>query len=201
MNWLFQPLLCLIAGSSDNQLAKQIEYLKAENQILRKHLGKCVKLEEAEKRLLVKLGQTVGKGIAALLNVVKYETYRRWVTLYDPNYQAKPAGAKGKGGRPRTSDEIRELVLKLARENSWGYTRILGELKKLGITKICRSTVVNILKENQLDPKTDPTKGTWADFLKAHTKSLWGCDFFSKHIVTAQGIRQCFVLAFLHVNT
>jgi putative transposase len=67
-----------------------------------------------------------------------------------------------------TLDDTRNLVLKLARENDWGYTRILGELKKLGITKIRRTTVINILKENQLDPKTDPTKGTWADFLKAH---------------------------------
>jgi putative transposase len=92
--------------------------------------------------------------------------------------------------------------LRLARENSsWGYTRILGELKKLGITKICRSTVINILRENDLDPKTDPSKGTWADFLKAHAKTLWQCDFFSKHVVTAQGVRQCFILAFLHVQT
>jgi putative transposase len=88
----------------------------------------------------------------------------------------------------------------LARENDWGYTRILGELKKLGLGKISRTTVCNILRENQLDPKTDATKGTWADFLKAHAKSLWQCDFFSKHIVTTKGaIRQCFILAFVHI--
>jgi putative transposase len=61
--------------------------------------------------------------------------------------------------------------------------------------------VVNILKENGIDPKTDPTQGTWADFLKAHRQSLWQCDFFSKHIVTPEGIRQCFVLVFLHVGS
>lgn len=76
-----------------------------------------------------------------------------------------------------------------------------GELKKLGTTKICRSTVVNILRENAIDPKDDPTQGSWADFLKAHAKSLWQCDFFSKHLVTAEGVRQCFVLAFIHVQT
>ena len=38
-----------------------------------------------------------------------------------------------KQGRRRTPEEIRKLVLKLARENEWGYTRILGELKKLGM--------------------------------------------------------------------
>jgi putative transposase len=95
---------------------------------------------------------------------------------------------------------VRELVLRLARENDgWGYTRILGELKKLGI-KACRTTVINILREQRIDPKTDPDKSRWAEFLKAHASSLWQCDFFSKHVATAEGVlRQCFVLAFVHV--
>ena len=36
MNWLFQPLLLLIAKSTESELARQVEYLKAENTILRK---------------------------------------------------------------------------------------------------------------------------------------------------------------------
>lgn len=90
------------------------------------------------------------------------------------------------------------MVLRIARENDWGYTRVLGELKKLGI-RISRSTVVSILRQANLDPRTDPTRGTWAQFLKAHGESLWQCDFFSKHIITATGVRQCFALAFVHV--
>ncbi len=201
MRWLFQPLLLLVAKSTESELAKQVEYLKAENQMLRKHLPKRVRLSSDEKKLLVKLGQAIGTGITTLLSIVVYSTYRSWLPLFDPEaVGTTPKPAKGKGGRPRVPDETRELVLKLARENDWGYTRILGELKNLGITKICRTTVINILKENELDPKTDPTKGTWADFLKAHAKSLWQCDFFSKHIVTAEGaIRQCFILAFVHI--
>ena len=49
----------------------------------------------------------------------------------------------------------------MARENDWGYTRILGELKKLGIKPPSRNTVKNILKENGLEPGPKRGAGTW----------------------------------------
>ncbi len=75
-----------------SELAKQFQYLKAENEVLRKHLGKRPYLEESEKRLLVKLGLAVGKGIKDLLSVVSYPTFRRWVGLYDPANAGKKEG-------------------------------------------------------------------------------------------------------------
>ena len=48
---------------------------------------------------------------------------------------------------------------------------------------------------------TDAGKGSWAQFLGSHAQSLWQCDFFSKNTITAEGIRQCFALAVLHVST
>src|SRR5436190_5506223 len=47
-------------------------------------------------------------------------------------------------GRPPISRDARELILRLARENSsWGYLRIAGELRKLGIV-VSASCVRNI---------------------------------------------------------
>src|ERR1022692_2563128 len=48
-------------------------------------------------------------------------------------------------GRPRTGQEIRGLVLRLARENrAWGYRRVHGELCRLG-HRISEATVRRIL--------------------------------------------------------
>jgi hypothetical protein len=46
MSWLFRPLLLRVAGSTDSALAKQVEFLKAENQILRKRIPKRVVLTD-----------------------------------------------------------------------------------------------------------------------------------------------------------
>jgi putative transposase len=83
----------------------------------------------------------------------------------------------------------------------WGYTRILGELKKLGIRSISRNTVKRILKDAGLDPGPQRGEGTWDDFLKQHAASLWQCDFFSKRVLTLKGIREAFVIAFLNVKS
>lgn len=36
-------------------------------------------------------------------------------------------------GRPTIHENVKELILRFARETGWGYGRIRGELKKLGI--------------------------------------------------------------------
>lgn len=55
---------------------------------------------------------------------------------------------------------------RIAEETGFGYTRILGKLRKLGIRRIYRQTVKNILKEQGTDPRPKRGKGTWDEFPK-----------------------------------
>ena len=91
-------------------------------------------------------------------------------------------------------------MLRLAKETGWGYTRILGELKKLGI-KVSRSTVVNILKDAGLPTGQERGEATWDQFIKSHAKTLWACDFLRHRIVTKCGFRDAYTLVFVNVTT
>jgi len=75
-------------------------------------------------------------------------------------------------GRPGTPLEVRELVLRLARENpGWGYRRIQGELLGLGI-KVAASTVWEILRREGIEPAPRRLESSWAEFLRRQPGSV-----------------------------
>ncbi len=153
MTQIFHPLLALIASASDNQLAKYVEYLKEENKILRARLPSQVHTRREERERLLKFGKAIGRAIEELITIVSPATFYRWVR---DEKKGKPKTLNPKGGQ-RKPKELRELVLKIATISGFGLTRIIGELRKLGIKKISRQTVRNILKEEGIEPGPDRT--------------------------------------------
>jgi putative transposase len=101
-------------------------------------------------------------------------------------------------GRPPIGRDVRELVLRLARENSsWGYLRIAGELRKLGIA-VSASSVRNILTYAGLPPAPQRGVQSWRNFLRVHGESILACDFFT---VDTVWLRRLYVLAFISIGS
>ena len=77
------------------------------------------------------------------------ETLLRWHRRLVAHHWTSPHRSPG---RPSIDGEVRELILRLARENrSWGYLRIVGELRKLGI-HVSATLVRNGLRAAGLPP-------------------------------------------------
>lgn len=190
-----QPLLFRLAQSTHKELARQNQFLKAENEILRSKLPKQIRTTPTERKRLMKLGKPLGTALRDLITIVSYTSFLRWLRDEDGK-PSKPS----KTGRPAIKTDIRQLVIQLATDNNWGYTRIAGELGKLG-HKICRSTVKNILLEAGLDPSPKRTDSTWDTFIKRHMDTLWACDFLSCKVLTKSGFVEYFVLFFIHVSS
>ena len=193
MTKLFHPLLAMLASSTDRELAKYVQFLKEENRILRARVpGKEIHTRSAERARLLKYGKALGRSIEELITIVSPSTFYRWVR----EDNGKPRRKNAKGGQ-RKPKEIRELVLQIAATTGFGYTRILGELRKLGIRRISRQTVRNILKEEGIQPGPDRTSDSWEEFIKRHGETLWAADFFSVRTVTARGLRTMYVMVWL----
>lgn len=195
MTRLFHPLLALIASATDRDLARYIEYLKQENKILRARIPGQVHTKPEERRRLLKYGKALGKAIEELITIVTPATFYRWI-----RDESEEPRKRRKGGQ-RKSREIRELVVEIAKQTGFGYTRIIGELRKMGFKRISRQTIRNILKEEGIEPSPDRTSDSWTNFLERHAGTLWACDFFSVKTVTARGIREVYLLAFVCLET
>ncbi len=95
-------------------------------------------------------------------------------------------------GRPRTGKEIEQLVLRLARENDWGYERIEGELLKLGYT-ISHETVGNILNRHGIPPAPErESSPSWRHLVTHYKDQLLAYDFFYRRdFVSSNAVRTC----------
>jgi hypothetical protein len=95
---------------------------------------------------LLWLGNEINHDAADVMLVVKPQTYRLWLSPKAKARSPKPAG------RPGTAEDIVVLIPRMTTENlSWGYKRIFGELKKLGIS-IGLTTIRDILKRSDCPP-------------------------------------------------
>ncbi len=105
---------------------------------------------------------------------------------------------RARPGRPPVDKQIRDLVLRLAAENSsWGHRRIQGELVGLGY-RVAASTVWKILHGAGIDPAPRRAGLTWKQFLTAQAHTILACDFFTVDTVL---FKRIYVLFFVEIAT
>jgi putative transposase len=195
MKRFVHPLLLLLARVTEKELVQMVEYLKAENRMLRNKLPKRIEVTPAERAKLLKLGVRLGSKIKEVISIVHPRTFARW--LSDGACGVKPR----QRGRPRKPEQIRQLIIDMAKATGWGYRRIIGELKKLRIRSVSRSTVSRVLQENGFDPGPKRGRGTWHEFIQRHLKTVWATDFFTKKVWTIRGPVTYYVLFFIHLKS
>ena len=99
--------------------------------------------------------------------------------------------SRPRGGRPRITQEIRDLIRRLAQENStWGAPKIHAELQKLGFT-VAERSVARYLR--RIVRRGDPDQ-KWLAFLQNHREVITAFDLFTVPTVTFRVLYCFFVI-------
>ena len=162
-----------------------IDYLQAENRVLREQLApRRLRFTDVQRRRLAAKAKALGRrALGEMETLVTPDTLLAW---HRHLIARKYDGSRRRGpGRPPVMEEIRQLIVQMATENrNWGYTRIRGALANLG-HDVARGTIANVLRRHGLEPAPDRTKRTtWREFLAAHWDVLAAADFFTAAGVT-----------------
>jgi hypothetical protein len=137
--WSLRRFLELLVLRRRSEREKEIEILLLRHQpmVLERQVARP-QLTQADRTLLAAFSRVLPRKAWKASLLVTPGTVLRWHRELVARHCTYP---HRRAGRPATSVEVRELVVRLARENpAWGYRRIQGELGGLGI-KLAAATV------------------------------------------------------------
>jgi len=206
MSFVFRPwqlLAAVLAGWANQDQQRVVEYVLTENQILKELLGrKRPRLNDHQRCRLAVKGKVLGrKLLAEISRLFTPDAILRWHRLLVAakwNYAERRKSV----GRPATSSEVVELILRFAKENpTWGYDRIADALANIG-HDVSDQTVGNVLKQHGIEPAPERKRTTtWATFLKAHWEQLGAIDFTTIEVWSKKGLVTFYLLFAMHLST
>jgi transposase InsO family protein len=181
------------SGEEGREREVEILVLRHQLKVLSRKAGRP-NLRRADRALLAAASRLLPRerwasflvGPATILRWHRELVRRKWT------FRRKPLG------RPPISPQVRELILRLARENPrWGCVRIQGELRGLGI-RVGATTIRTLLRRNGFGPAPRGDGPSWTEFLRAQAEGILACDFFS---VETAFLQTLYVLFFIEVGT
>jgi hypothetical protein len=166
--------LVVLLGRGERSKEFEILVLRHELSILRRQVRRP-QFSQGDRLLLAALSRVLPRRSWQAF-VVRPETLLRWHRRLVATHWTYP---HRRSGRPPIGGEVRELVLRLARENTgWGYVRIVGELRKLGID-VSATFVRNVLRNAGVPPAPQRGQLDWRSFLRQHAATTLACDFLT----------------------
>ncbi|OFW57590.1 MAG: hypothetical protein A2133_03405 [Actinobacteria bacterium RBG_16_64_13] len=168
-------LLRLLTVRDRGDAAREIEILVLRHQLCVLSRGRRLALRRSDRILLAAASRLLPREIWRSFPVSP-RTVLRWhreLVRRKWTYRHKrPAG------RPRVAQETATLILRLATENPrWGYRRIQGELKKLGVA-VSATGICSVLRRHGLPPAKRRDGPSWKEFLSQQAAGIAACDFF-----------------------
>jgi transposase InsO family protein len=188
---LLQLLVLRVHSPERKEL--EILVLRHELAIARRQLARP-QPSAADRALLAVLSRALPRGRWSAFSVSP-KTLLRW---HRQLVARRWTYGNGLPGRPPLDRELEALIVRLARENPrWGYQRILGELRKLGL-RASATSVRSVLKRHGIPPAPRRAGPSWRAFLRAQAASMIACDFFT---VDTVGLRRLYVLFFIELHS
>ena len=190
---LFRRALAVAALRLRSREFKEVEIvvLRHELAVLRRQVGRP-RLGDSD-RVFLAAASRVLRGTGQHSFFVRPDTLLGW---HRQLVRRRWTNAGRRPGRPAISEDIRELVLRVARENPrWGYQRIVGELAGVGV-QVAATTVRSILPQAGMPPADTRAGPCWREFLHAHARSMIACDFFT---VETLWLGRLYVLFFIEL--
>jgi transposase InsO family protein len=185
--------LLVLLGRGDRSKELEILVLRHELWILRRQVGRP-RFEPRDRLILAALSRVAPRRCWSAFPV-RPETLLRWHRRLVARRWTYP---HRRPGRPPIERGVRELIVRLAHENtSWGYVRIVGELRKLGVD-VSATLVRSVLAEAGIPPAPQRDRQCWRSFLRQQGDSILACDFLT---VDTVWLRRLYVLVFLSIGS
>jgi putative transposase len=185
----------LTRGRADDDAAREIEILVLRHQLRVCARGRRMPLRRRDRVLLAAAGGLLGRDRWQAFPVSP-QTLLRWhreLVRRKWSYRRKR-----RAGRPRIGGETAALTLRLGRENPrWGYRRIQGELRKLGVV-VSATAIRSLLRRHGLTPAPRREGPSWREFLACQAAGILACDFFTVETIR---LRTLYVLFFIELST